>query len=558
MIRVAQKIVGILGKPCRLRIWGNGRMRAKVAECPPILSPVAREASSEGEVSLQFQALAAGSGRLTLEVEDAEQRLHLPVAARVFRDKEFFVCLVQSSNVHVGWDPRPTAQYFDGKLVTFDTDEGYHAFQHARQVESIFHGAGKPVTWLIDETVAAENSQLFKDWHWRYGDDYALLPRSYFYHSKRNFNTEMTAEEVTSLVTDLRLQTEEALGSAGHPYRTRVLAADQWVGAVGTNFVRAANALQMEGLWGIGYDHRECDTSMYHRGTPWDVYKPNPANFRCPSAQGRLWCFQWTTRDILNTLAFSPKGATVFSTDPDDVRHNLIAEFQPDYYLRMLRQYQRNMRCNDFFVFLLHQEDHDSHIEGSNQVLRTFVSQIKDDDSLTFATLEEVAAWLNLKYAEDQHPRQIIEMDDPLTCREMMQQASRAGRLPSVFAENQQWGRFGTHLAYYGPEAMWIAREPERLPAVLYDYAKADQYPFAEDGEYLQEDVPAVTGLRWRIEGARLQITFHAGSEGVNLPLVIWRPPAEVRAAAPHAIETEAAVAVVVKRVMKGHNSVTA
>ncbi len=554
MIRVAQKVVGIAGMPCALRVWGKGRVRVRVASWPSIVSPLAAEAVGDNQAALAFECRSVGSGRIELEVEDAQQRLQVPVAARVFRNKEFFVCLVQSSNVHVGWDPRPTAQYFDGQLVTFDTEEGYHAFQHARRVEGIFHGAGKPVTWLIDETVARENAPLFRDWHWRFGDDYALLPRSYFYQNKRNLNLQMTAEAVTELLAALRAQAEAAFAAVGHPYRTRVAAADQWVGAVGSNFVLAANALQLEGFWGIGYDHRECDTSMYHRGTPWDVYKPNPRNFRCPRAQGRLWCFQWTTRDILNTLAFSPNGSTVFSTDPDDVRHNLIADFQPDYYLRLLREYQRNMKWNDFFVFLLHQEDHDSHIEKSNDVLRTFIGQIQDDASLTFATLEEVSAWLNLKYGPNEHPRQVIEMQDPLTCRDLMREASRAGRAAPMFAENSEWGQYGTHLGYYGPDAMWIAREPEPVPAILYDYTKADIYPFAQDGEYPQERTPEIRGLRVEAGVGGAILHFDSSDAAENLPLVIWHPSEAVRALLPAYVEADAAVVVRIPRVSAGKN----
>ncbi|HOM57674.1 MAG TPA: hypothetical protein PLG27_07995, partial [Candidatus Latescibacteria bacterium] len=128
----------------------------------------------------------------------------------------------------------------------------------------------------------------------------------------------------------------------------------------------------------------------------------------------------------MNTSYFRPTvGSTTFSTDADDIRYNGIPRFQDDYYARLLQEYRRNLSHHDVNVFLVHQEDHDSHIHGSNDVLEAFVDQVHGME--TFATMDEIAAWLNRRFAPEEHPYQLIEMDDPLTCHAEMQAASLVG-----------------------------------------------------------------------------------------------------------------------------------
>jgi len=538
-VQYPQSVVGIIGRGATVVLRSRVPVTVAVLDAPEGMRPRTQQASGTDRVSIHLTAtkrIEKGVIRIAVTNDASGERSEVALPVKVWGPRMSFISLVQSSNVHVGWDPRPMAQYYrrlDEDLVLYDDDKsGNHAWVHARKLERIFHKWRTPVTWLIDDAVAAEQAGQISAWHQDYGDGVAFLPRSFFYYNKRNYNLTHSTEELVEVLAPQVEGLHRAFAEAGWPVFCRTMGADQWVGSVGGKFVEAAQAMGFEAIWGIGYDHETCDTSMYHMGSPWDIYKPTRGNFRVPGNDAAFWCFQWTTRDLLNTSYFRPTvGSTTFSTDADDIRYNGIPRFQDDYYARLLHEYRKNLSHHDVNVFLVHQEDHDSHIHGSNDVLEAFVDQVHDME--TFATLDEIAAWLNLRYAREEHPYHLIEMDDPLTCHAQMQAASSVGDIPRRFAENKNWGRGGgpnpVHVAYYGLDALWIIEQGAATPKILYDYTKSDRYPFREDGGYPEESLPALGNLKIRQERTPMALTvmvsFTSEGEADMLPVAAWNEP---------------------------------
>jgi hypothetical protein len=571
-----QKLIGLIGKDTTLTVRSNHKLEIELVGCPKNLTPRTNRVQGQGIIPLTFHTngLAYLPQVIKLKVTDleTEEKRLIDVPSRAFGEKEFFVCLVQSSNIHYGWNPEPTEQYFrknDDELVLFkDNSLGKDAFIHAQKLERIFHKYHTPITWLLDDTVALKAADLIKKWHWQYGDDYGLLPRSYFYQNSRNYNIEISAEQTTEIMNVLRDAILDIFTEANFPYYTRVMGVDQWVGSIGTNFVKAARQLGLEGIWGMGYDHLSCDTSMFHRGAPWDVYRPNPENFRVPGFGHPVWLLQWTTRDLLNTSYFTPNGATTFSTDADDIRSNRIHRYQDDYYARLLYEYKKNMAQNDFFVYLVHQEDHDSHIKESNQILENFLDQVHSDN--LFATLDEVVSWLNIKYKPEEHPWQLIEMEDPLTCHADLKRESLAGNIPPLFAQHIEWGDGPnpTHIAYYGADAMWITRKPSVIPFIYYHYPSAVTKPFSETGELPLTSVPQLSATQefWQKgkNQAQLYISFESDRAFENLPWILWNSPynipqgqlliKEEHQGKTRALQTGTALVIILKKISQGNN----
>lgn len=571
-----QKLIGLIGKDTTLTIRSNRKLEVELVGCPHNLTPLTNYVQGEGKIHLAFhtKGLSYLPQAIKLKVTDleTEEKRLVDVPSRAFGEKEFFVCLVQSSNIHYGWNPEPTEQYFrksDDELVLFNDDSiGKDAFVHALKLERIFHKHHTPITWLLDDTVAFKAVDQLKKWHWQYGDDYGILPRSYFYHNARNYNTEISFEQTTEILSVLRDAILDIFSEANFPYYTRVLGVDQWVGSIGTNFVKAARQLELEGIWGMGYDHLSCDTSMFHRGSPWDAYRPNPENFRVPGFGHPVWLLQWTTRDLLNTSYFTPNGATTFSTDADDIRSNRIHRYQDDYYARLLYEYKKNMAQNDFFVYLVHQEDHDSHIKESNQILENFVDQVHADN--LFATLDEVVSWLNLKYQPEEHPWQLIEMEDPLTCHAEMKRESQAGNIQPQFGNHVQWGDGSnpTHIGYYGADAMWITRKPDVIPFIYYDYPSALEKSFSETGELPLVSLPQLRTTQefWQKgkNNDKLFISFQSDRNFKNLPWILWNSPRNIpqgqfsikeeKQGETSAYQTGSSLVIILKKVRKGKN----
>lgn len=574
-----QKNIGLIGKETEVTILSEKKIKIELVGCPQNLTPLNNQVQGQGRLVLRFytSGLSYHYQMIKLRITDlqTEQKRLIEIMSRAFSEKEFFVCLVQSSNIHYGWNPVPTAQYFrqsDDELVLFkDENMGNDAFVHAQKLEPIFHKYSAPITWLVDDTVVSKAGAKIKKWHWKYGDDYGLLPRSYFYHNCCNYNTETSLDQTTEILTVLRDAVQDIFEEANYPNYTNILGVDQWVGSIGTNFIEAAQRLGLSGIWGMGYDHLSCDTSMYHRGSPWDIYRPKTGNFRIPGNSELPWLFQWTTRDILNTSYFSPNGATTFSTDADDIRSNRISLYQKDYYARLLGEYKKNMAQNDVFVFLVHQEDHDSHIWPSNRILENFLDQIHSDN--LFATLEEIASWLNLKYQAEEHPRQLIEMNDPLTCHREMKQEAKLGNIQDQYANHPQWGdgENPKHVAYYGTDSMWITRRPKRTPLLYYNYLASDQHPFSETGEYPLESLPKVTVIQefWNKEKKQPEFRLILESDGEfdNLPFIIWDAPlnispghfslTEKTQGKTAGLQTATTLTIIIKKVTSGTNQFT-
>jgi len=280
----------------------------------------------------------------------------------------------------------------------------------------------------------------------------------------------------------------------------------------------------------MGYDHFTCDTSMFHRGCPWDMYKPDRNDIKIPCTYpSDMWAFQWTTRDIINTV-HTPTGASgsvVFSTDADDIRQTNILQKQKDYYTMLFREFKSNMKYNDFFVFLVHQEDHDMHFEEDNIYLNDFLKDIKGES--TPATLEEIVQWLNLKYPKEKNSTQVLSLKDILTCRNEVQWGYGGVQKPENW-DNYKEG-FPLHGAYFGSDAQVIVQKPLRKPIRVYDYGRrydiseTDSYPEEYFGEIevLEEAYVMEAGV-WRYSAT---ILVETGCE--RFPLVLWDYPRELR-----------------------------
>ena len=366
-------------------------------------------AYSKEDALLSLEALKPGREILILRIDG--YRYEVPVA--IFREREFFVCLTISSNYHVGMDPEA---YVIGVQKDGQVPEG-HGFEKAcrRLVEPYVHALGLPVTWLIDGTVAFVGQQRLRRWHREYYDDVGVIPPSYIHYNAVNYNQTMSEEALAAYLGAEIARVEAQLG-----WQIDVIGIDQFIGSVDNRFVAAAENLGLHGIWGMGFDHFACDTSMYHRGIPWDCFKLNASNVRIPARYPTgLWGFQWTQRDVINTMK-TPTGASgsvIFSTDVDDIRSTGIMQAQPDYYNRLLADYVQSFQMqpdNDFGVFLMHQEDHDTGFEENNAYWGRFLREISEP--VTFATIHEIAAWLNLKYRLDQHPSQCLFAHNTLTC----------------------------------------------------------------------------------------------------------------------------------------------
>ncbi len=516
MIQTASKAVGIAGMRFEFRFRAGSARRARRPafewiEWPDFVAPQedsrprrAEEAEGEGAVAaagvesgggldapalwgVGLRAIRPGRGRLRARIG----RREFTVPAVVFRPREFFLCMVLSSNYHYGWDP--LCYLFGGTPENLELEGD--AWPKLRQLERMYHQRGLPITWLIDEKVAAKAHDSIRRWRLEFGDDYGVMPTSFIHHSAENYNVTKSQEEVTALVRETRRRTE-----AFFDFYTATLAIDQFIGSVGSKFTEAAYQLGFECLWGVGFDHRTCDTSMFHRGCPWDIYKPDRGNFRIPAGHpARLWMVQWTARDAL--LSFhspdsGPSGAVIFSTDPDDQRASRIMFEQPDYWRDFFRGYRGNFppqnadwfiqegpslsppALNDAFCFLMHQEDHDCHFPENADLLRRFLDATPGE--ATPATLDEVAAWLNLRYGAAQHPAQMMLLEDHLRCHESVVWYGDVQKPADWPAKGE---KYPPGIVYYDANQMWCASEGEPLPWRFFDFtprtrvAEEDVYP---------------------------------------------------------------------------------
>ena len=257
MIKVPQKVVGVVGRESSVVVKGAANVElVKIDDCAEFLGA---ERSSDGVV-LRFVGKEKGRGSVTIEA--GGRTYAVPVA--VFGEREFFVAMVISSNSHLGLDPENNIRGVEHPSLHNVTGHGF--FKTCRTLEPIYHGHGVPITWLIDGVVAEDAREKLDEFHEQYGDDYGLMPSSYFHHNSQNYNIEKSQDEVDGILK----QALDTLESHFDRYTT-VMGVDQWIGSVGSRFVRSAEYLGLRGVWGLGYDHYTCDTSMFHRGRPWDM-----------------------------------------------------------------------------------------------------------------------------------------------------------------------------------------------------------------------------------------------------------------------------------------------
>lgn len=508
MTRVPQKIVGIVGRESGVLIKGTARVTVRdVDSCIEFLGIT----PATGGVMVEVRGRSKGRGFLTAEASGAE--FQIPVV--VFAEREFFVAMVISSNSHIGLDPENNIRGVEHESLHNVTGHGF--FKTCRTLEPIYHRHGVPITWLIDDVVAADAARNLDAFHLQYGDDYGLMPSSYFHHNSRNYNTQKNQNEVNQILSAALSRLESHFNTY-----TTVVGIDQWIGSVGSRFVRAAEHLGLKGIWGLGYDHYTCDTSMFHRGCPWDMYKPDLSNIKLPSReQSTLWAFQWTTRDIINTVHTpdgKSSGSVIFSTDPDDIAATGIMEGQKDYYEQLLREYKRGMGASDFFVFLVHQEDHESHLQHDNVYLDTFLECVRHEEEVTFATLNEIEQWLNIVYTAEEQPAQMLVLDDILQCKDAV--TWKRAKKP------EDWGRYNTHCALYNETLQVFFEKPNQNPLRVYDYEK--RHPIAELDSYPEEVYGAIRVLGTRFTEDSCILTVESDAEYKNYPIAVWDAPSTI------------------------------
>jgi hypothetical protein len=534
MMKVPQKVVGVVGRESSVMV--KGAMSVDVLDSDDCIEFRGADHTADG-VLLRFLGRKKQRGSITV---DADGRAHtIPVA--VFGNHEFFVTMVISSNSHLGLDPENNIRGVEHPSLHNVTGHGF--FKTCRTLEPIYHGHGVPITWLIDGVVAADAHAQLNEFHQRYGDDFGLMPSSYFHHNSQNYNTQKSQEEVDQLLGEALRNLESHFDRY-----TTVLGVDQWIGSVGSKFVRSAEHLGLRGVWGLGYDHYTCDTSMFHRGCPWDMYKPDRDNIKLPSTYpSDVWAFQWTTRDIVNTVHTpdgKSSGSVIFSTDPDDIAATGIMQAQRDYYTRLLQEYKRGMGNNRFFVYLMHQEDHESHLEHDNVYMDSFLESVKDDEDLTFATLVEVEQWLNIMYTKNQHPTQMLVLEDALECKDAV--TWKRARKPD------DWGTYNTHCAFYNESMQVFFQKPDQTPLRVYDYAK--RHPIDELDSYPQEEYGAVEVQLSCFENGRCRLVVESVAEYTNYPIAVWDVPSSISPVSGSRVMISTDCAVFIVNLEKGTN----
>jgi hypothetical protein len=135
-------------------------------------------------------------------------------------------------------------------------------------------------------------------------------------------------------------------------------------------------------------------------------------------------------------------------------------------------------------------------------------------------------------------------LEDPLTCHHQLAMAAQSGSLPEELSKHPLWGNHANppHLAYYGLDNLWIARFPELIPFIYYNYSHCDRYAFSEAGELPLEKLPQVLLIQqnWvkKNQKNRLELTLEANLEFADLPWIIWNPPVKLSPGRNEVLET--------------------
>lgn len=509
-MKLVPKIVGIIGRRSDWYFYGEDIGVEEIRFMPSEFVEDFTVEHCEKGFHMTGMCLKKGRSRITVEIKNTPY--HIPCV--IFGEKEFFLCMVISSNFHYGYDP---SLYHDADIrkVHYAVGTGFEKAE--KELLPIYRKHDMPVTWLIDPIVGFFEKDKLIRWHDLYGDDYGVMPTSNFFENADNYNTRHTQEE-----TDVFFNKMKTLTEYNFPFYTQIAGIDQWVGSVGSHFVKSCEKAGIRGLWGLGYDHGTCDTSMFHRGCPWDVYKMDRENYRRPDPNGEIWGFQWTTRDILNTVHCPGgiSGAAVFSTDADDIFFHNILQTDKEYYKKMLRAYKKNMDKNEYFVFLVHQEDHDTHHMECNRYYEQFLDSVLPDEEITLATMQEITMWLDLKYKKGRHPAQAVVMEDILEDPSNVVFEDESYDVCGKIIKPDDWGIYRPVFAYYDHniQAFYEYKEdgtPEIIPYRVYDYRK--NYSFAEEGEWPEEDYSGIKTVRILKDEA----VIISGKEYSSVPLLM-------------------------------------
>ena len=453
-------------------------------------------------------------GRGFIELETDGGNLSLPIVS--FAEREVFLITALCCNYHTGWNPALHDRLSHPQCC--GPDKQGNAFLHIKNMEQILHNRGFPITWFIDPRTAHEEKNFFLSGREKFRDEIAFMPSSYSHFNPVNYNLEKTLEETLDLLKCGISELENIFNS-----RVTTVAIDQFIGSVGTNFVNASAELGVNALWGMGFDHGTCDTSMFHSGCPWNPYRPSIKNFRIPSRNPLpLWLFQWTFRDLINTVHTTggASGAVMFSTDVDDILCTLIAENQNDYYKRIALELLKNKSENEMIVLTIHQEDHDSWNKKGCDYYEQFFTNLPE--GFTPATMSEVADWLDLKYPYPFEPEQCLRLEDPLICKDKVLFIHPDVKKP---ADWQMGGSlYPPHIFYYNSDFQIIFIEKSPIPFRFIDYRK--EYDVPENGVYPPEKLPEVIINSLKIisgkEKAEIQYDIKSDREYKGYPIAIW------------------------------------
>ncbi|MBD3188867.1 hypothetical protein GF325_18710, partial [Candidatus Bathyarchaeota archaeon] len=573
-----QTIVTIAGREAKVRLINAGNHSIEIKHYPDCVEPLHMFIDGKDLVlTLLGKSYSPEREKIIFYIDSGENGTERTIPVRTLTDREFFIVFCLQANFHIGWDPSWLPQYYpelrNGKPMHVAKQEagvvGEQAFGSSYMylyensdcmkkgidfvpLEKIYHDHGIPISWLIDQHVANEMAGRIISWSKEHGDTYSILPTSYSYDNAVNYNIEKTAEDAKSLLQGTRYEVMQAFIEHDYPRYPNTCGIDQWVGSIGSNFVKAAIDLGFKGVWGMGWDHLHRNTSMFHRGAPWNAYKPSRFQFRIPSRKNEkfeLFLFQWTVRDLVNTLHLSPHGSAIFSTDPDDLRLNgIINQEKPHYILELLYNYSRNMKYNDYFVFLIHQEDHDAHFKENNQFFLSFIEALQEDEppGLTYATLDEVAQWLAIKYPDNKTPSQILELEDPLlpwVKQEVMMDKEQAINQvydpddeiekKRVMAEHfPKSEKLPLHVAYFNRDMLLLGYKPYHIPFLYWDYTRLDEWSVPEDGQYPPENLPKINLIDENAIGG-YEITFTSTKYFAKLPWIVWKPKFSLKEGVP-------------------------
>jgi hypothetical protein len=592
-----QTIVAIAGKEARVRLVNAGNVKIGIKKLPDCIEPLHLFVDGDDLVlTLLGKSYHPGMDHAIFTIGGGEKMQEVTVQVRTFTEKEFFVVFCLQANYHKGWDPSWLPQFYPelangepgfvsrkraGKvgpgvfgssyMYLYDDAEARAQGISFTPLERIFHDKHVPVTWLVDKPVAEKMAGKIKAWHEHHGDTYAVVPTSNFQDNAVNFNTQKTLDETKGLLKETLDGVASAFVQNDYPMYASVAGVDQWIGSVGTNFVHAAMALGLKGLWGMGWDHDRWDKNMYHRGAPWDAFKPSKHQFRIPARENErfeLFLFQWTVLDVVNTTATR----SVFSTDPDNMRINGITrQVKPHYMMELLYSYLKSMKYNDHFVFLVHQDDHDAHHEENNLFIKQFLDDLFEENlpGVTFATLEEVAQWLAIKYPDNEVPSHVLELDDPLdpdirkVIREKRNMSIRQvfdpaddRELELVFDEHFPLHKLPPHIAFYDRSMMFLSSKPHRLPVQMWDYRLREQWGVAEEGQYPLAILPKITIIDESTrDGYKIKLVSNKFFS--NLPWIVWDPSFKIDPTIPRDIAVQTAhAAVFFINVQAGENTI--